>query len=155
VGVVDFDGLSVVVVVDDGALSAEVFDRERVVVVVADDLGRVVVVVVAADLERVVVVVVAADLERVVVVVVADLERVVVVVAFELAVVDVVDAAAGAGALPSSLPGASSMAWVGPEPGVARVAGSPGTGVVGGGMRSSRRAYCMIRANTGAATWPP
>jgi hypothetical protein len=153
---VDFDDLSVVDVVDDDVVSAELLDLGPVVVVVvAVDFGRVVVVVV--DFGRVVVVVVAVDFERVVVVVVAvDFERVVVVVLadFELAgpVVDVVGAVAGAGAVPSSLPGASSMAWVGPEPGAACAAGSPGTGFVGGGMRCSRRAYCMIRANTGAAT---
>jgi len=154
VGVVDFDGLLVVVVVvdDDGVVSAELRDLGRVVDVVAVDLGRVVVVV-AVDFERVVVVVVV-DFERVVVVVVPvgfDGD-VVVVVPFDGAVVDVV---AAAGIVPSSLPVPSSRAWVGPEPGVACAAGRPGTGLAGGGIRSSRRAYCMIRAKTGAATWPP
>ena len=67
----------------------------------------------------------------------------------------VVDVVAAAGTSPTSLPGASSRPWLGAEPGVAGAAGRPGTGLAGGGIRSSRRAYCMIRANTGAATWPP
>jgi hypothetical protein len=158
VGVVDLAGLPVVVVVvDDDDVSAELRDFGRVVVVVADDFGGVVVVVV--DFGRVVVVV---DVFEPVVVVVAavDFERVVVVVvAVDLdgpdPVVDVVDAVATAGAVPSSPPGASSRPWVGPDPGLAGAGGRPGTGLAGGGIRSSRRAYCMIRAKTGAATWPP
>jgi hypothetical protein len=128
-----------------------------VVDVVELDFGRVVVVVLAAaDLGRVVVVVV---LEargfggvprddgvvepRTVVVVVDDL------VAGRLAaglVVVVVDAF---GTFGSSLAGASSRAWAGPP--ATGGGGDPG----GGGIRSSRRAYCMIRAKTGADTWPP
>ena len=156
-GVVDFAGLLVVVVVvDDGVVPAELRDFGRVVVVVAVDFGRVVVVVVVvADFERVVVVVVADDRGRVVVVVdvPVDFDRAVVdVVVFVGAVVDVV---AAAGTVPSSVPVPSSRAWVGPEPAVACAAGRPGTGLAGGGIRSSRRAYCMIRAKTGAATCPP
>ena len=61
----------------------------------------------------------------------------------------VVEVVAAAGTLGSSLAGASSRAWVGPPPGA--TTGEPG----GGGIRCSRSAYCMIRAKTGAATWPP
>jgi hypothetical protein len=152
---------------------ADVLDREPVVEVVAD-FGRVVVVVVdedvAADdvlgfvvvvvddfdvLLRVVVVVVedfVVDLvvdPRAVVVVVDDLGAgfdslvVVVVVAFFTAVVDVV----AFGTLGSSLAGVSSRALAGP-PTTGPATGEPG----GGGIRSSRRAYCMIRENTGAET---
>jgi hypothetical protein len=60
----------------------------------------------------------------------------------------VVDVVAAAGTLGSSLAGDSSRAWVGPP-------AAAGGAVAGGGMRSSRRAYCMIRAKTGADTWPP
>jgi hypothetical protein len=52
------------------------------------------------------------------------------------------------GTLGSSLAGDSSRAWVGPPP-------AGGGTTAGGGIRSSRRAYCMIRANTGADTCPP
>ena len=62
----------------------------------------------------------------------------------------VVEVVAAAGTLGSSLAGASSRAWVGPAPGAAA-----GGATAGGGIRSSRRAYCMIRAKTGADTWPP
>ena len=64
-----------------------------------------------------------------------------------LAVVVVVEAF---GAFGSSLAGASSRAWVGPTRGA-----PAGGATAGGGIRSSRRAYCMIRAKTGADTWPP
>jgi hypothetical protein len=198
VGVVDFAGLPVVVVVGDSAEpfgfgrvvlvvgdddleggdpgavvvvvadSAEVFDFGRVVVVVVDDDfddeldpdGLVVVVVVEEDFEAdglVVVVVVEADFEAdglVVVVVVVDFDvdvedlpddlDVVVVVA-DFPVVEVV---AAAGTLGSSLAVDSSRAWLGPAPGT-------GGDTAGGGIFSSRRAYCMMRANTGADTWPP
>ena len=54
--------------------------------------------------------------------------------------------------------GASESAFAGTVPRAG--AGTPaatggGGGVAGGGTRSSRRAYCMIRENTGAETWPP
>jgi hypothetical protein len=57
-------------------------------------------------------------------------------------VVGVVDAA---GTLGSSLAGVSSRAWPG-------VPAAGGGATAGGGIRSSRRAYCMIRAKTGADT---
>ena len=123
VGVVDFAGLPVVVVVD---ASVELLDFGRVVVVVVG----------AFDVDPFVVVVVVDGFKE-------DGEG---AAGF---VVDVV-AAAGAGALPSSLPGVSSRAWVGPTPGA-----PAGGATAGGGIRSSRRAYCMIRAKTGADTWPP
>jgi hypothetical protein len=173
VGVVDFDGLPVVVVVVD--VSPELFDLGRVVVVVVvlvgvdfdvdpfdPDFDVVVVVVVVDDLD--------VDVEPfeddgLVVVVVAD--RVVAVVDFGGGEVDfvapaveapglgdppredsVVDVVAAAGALGSSLAVDSSRAWVGPP-------AAAGGATAGGGMRSRRRAYCMMRAKTGADTWPP
>jgi hypothetical protein len=152
VGVVDFAGLPVVVVVVDESVDvdpAELLDFGRVVVVV--ELGRVVVVVVLVGLgfevdpvepdALVVVVVDDFDVDGFVVVVVVDLDG---------AAGFVVDVVAAAGTLGSSLPGASSRAWVGPAPG-APVGGA----TAGGGIRSSRRAYCMIRAKTGAETCPP
>jgi hypothetical protein len=154
--VVDF-GRVVVVVVDFGRVVVVVVDFGRVVVVVdfvpvvVVDFGRVVVVV---DFGRVVVVV---DFGRVVVVVavlpvvaVEPDDRVVAVVGFVVAlVVGLVDVVAF-GTLASSLAGVSSRA--GPGDCVVGVGGGePG----GGGIRSSRRAYCMIRAKTGADTWPP
>jgi hypothetical protein len=164
VGVVDFVGLPVVVVVD---VSAELLDLGRVVVVVlvgADFDGDpfdpepdpgfdvVVVVVVVDDLE---VDVDPLEDDGLVVVVVAD--RVVPVVDFGGDEVDfvvpgvegrVVDVVAAAGALGSSLAVDSSRAWVGPP-------AAAGGATAGGGMRSRRRAYCMMRAKTGADTWPP
>lgn len=148
-------GLPVLVVVDEERDPADVLDR----VVVVVDLGREVVV---ADFE--VDVVVDLDLDRVVVVVAdprpdAPADRVVVVVTF-LAVDGVVAGllsedfgltvvVVAFGTLASSLAPLSSRAGPGvPEAGAG---GDPG----GGGIRSSRRAYCMIRANTGADTWPP
>lgn len=151
---------------------AEDFDFDPVVVVVLD-FGRVVVVVededvAADDSDRGRVVVVVDDLlvdPRAVVVVVDDLvvdfvvDRVVVVVldfgtGFDsLVVVEVVDLRAEVvevvafGTLGSSLAGASSRARVGPLA-AGPTSGDPG----GGGIRSSRRAYCMIRENTGADT---
>jgi hypothetical protein len=155
-------------------LAPDVPDREVLVVV---PLDRVVVVVededvVAADAERGRVVVVVDDFEvplRMVVVVVDDLlvDRVVepfavvvvvddlatgfdsfvvgfvVAVAF-FAVVDVV----AFGTLGSSLAPASSSARAAPAGPGGETGGDPG----GGGIRSSRRAYCMIRENTGAET---
>jgi hypothetical protein len=53
------------------------------------------------------------------------------------------------GTFGSSLTCSSSRAWAGAP--AATGGGDPG----GGGIRSSRRAYCMIRAKTGADTWPP
>jgi len=127
----------------------------RVVVVVlllaaAADLGRDVVVVDDLDVEpRAVVVVVE---PRAVVVVVDDL-----VVALGLVVVVVDDlvvdfgfvVVVDFGTFGSSLTRSSSRAWAGAP--AATGGGDPG----GGGIRSSRRAYCMIRAKTGADTWPP
>jgi hypothetical protein len=174
VGVVDFDCLPVVVVVD---VSAELLDLGRVVVVVLvggefdvdpfdpdpdpdPDFDVVaVVVVVVDDLE---VDVDPLEDDGLVVVVVAD--RVVPVVDFGGDVVDfggdevdfvvpavegrvVVDVVA-AGTLGSSLAVDSSRAWVGPP-------AAAGGAMAGGGMRSRRRAYCMTRAKTGADTWPP
>lgn len=129
--VVLVDEPRVVVVVDD--LDVE----PRAVVVVVDDLvvdlapGLVVVVVVVDDfvVEPRAVVVVVDDL-------VVDFGFVVVVVDF--------------GTFGSSLASPSSRAWAG-APAAAGAGGDPG----GGGIRSSRRAYCMIRAKTGADTWPP
>jgi hypothetical protein len=166
VGVVDFAGLPVVDVVD---VSAELFDLGRVVLVVEvvvedddfdwDDRGGVVVVVEDFEPDGFVVVVVV-DFEPdglvVVVVVVDDFDvgdfdvgdfdlDVVVVVACALPVVEVV---AAVGTLGSSLAVDSSSAWVGPVP-------AAGGATAGGGIFSSRKAYCMIRANTGADTWPP
>jgi len=124
-----------VVVVDArgfGGVPRDEFVDPRAVVVVVDDpalaFGLVVVVVDFAD-------------PRAVVVVVDDL-----MVDFGLVVV-VVDAFGTCG---SSLRSSSSRAWPG-APGAGPTTGEPG----GGGIRSSRRAYCMIRAKTGADTWPP
>ena len=123
----------------------------RVVVVVVDDLlvEPFAVVVVVDDLlvEPRAVVVVVDDLlvdPFAVVVVVDDL---LVGLAPGLVVLVVVEAF---GTLGSSLAGASSRAWAG-DPAAAGAGGDPG----GGGIRLSRRAYCMIRAKTGADTWPP
>ena len=151
----DFD-LPVVVVVDPGlpgdapeppgdVVPADV--RDRVVVVVLDDFGRVVVVDVVVPLVVVVVDfdVVAVDPDDRVVVVVALVVDFVVGFVVGL-VVDVV----AFGTLASSLAGVSSRAGPG-APAAAGGGGDPG----GGGIRSSRRAYCMIRAKTGAETWPP
>ena len=163
----DGPGVEVVEVVDDPDEDddpADVLDFWPVVVVVVVGFGRVVVVVVE---DRVVVVVVD-DFDVVafgpdvfeLVVVVVDLP-----VDFDGAGVDeslagargfggvprddsVVEVVAAAGTLGSSLAGDSSRAWVGPP-------AAAGGAVAGGGMRSSRRAYCMIRAKTGADTWPP
>jgi hypothetical protein len=183
VGVVDFAGLPVVVVVGDSAEpfgfgrvvlvvgdddleggdpgavvvvvadSAEVFDFGRVVVVVVDDDfddeldpdGLVVVVVVEEDFEAdgLVVVVVVVDFDVDVEDLPDDLDVVVVVADFP-----VVEVVAAAGTLGSSLAVDSSRAWLGPAPGT-------GGDTAGGGIFSSRRAYCMMRANTGADTWPP
>jgi hypothetical protein len=157
VGVVDFDGFPVVVVVVLLGDSDDVRDLGRVVVVVLvaedfdvepDDL----VVVVVVDVDPfeadgfVVVVVDAVDGFDVVFVV--DFGAVVVEV--DGFVVDVVELVAAVGTLGSSLAVDSSRAWVGPEPGV-----PAGGASAGGGIFSSRSAYCMIRANTGADTWPP
>jgi hypothetical protein len=141
----------------DRELVVEVVDFGLVVVVVllpADDFGRVVVVVDRVDPRAVVVVVddLEVDFGRVVVVVDRADPRAVVVVVEDLTVdfgfvVVVVDAF---GTFGSSLAGSSSRAWAG-APGAGPTAGDPG----GGGIRSSRRAYCMIRAKTGADTWPP
>ena len=152
----DAPGDDVVAVVD--------FGRVVDVLLLAEvDFGRVVVVVVLDDrvVEPLAVVVVVDDLvvePLAVVVVVDDLfvePRAVVVVVDDLLaggfddglVVVVVDAL---GTFGSSLAGASSRAWAG-DPAAAGAGGDPG----GGGIRSSRRAYCMIRAKTGADTWPP
>ena len=159
----DGPGFAVVDVVDD---ADELRDFGRVVVVVEDfDVEDFDVVVVVEDFD--------VDLEEVVVVEDFDAPLVVVVVddgdvalagffevvavvglvvgfvvgGFEVSfdrVVEVVDAF---GTLASSLIPASSRAWAG-APGVAGGGGDPG----GGGIRSSRRAYCMIRAKTGADT---
>jgi len=180
VGVVDFAGLPVVVVVDSDDDEVPAEDRDFGAVVPVVDFGRVVVVVdVGGDFDveadDLVVVVVGDDFvdvepdDLIVVVVVGDdfvdvvpldpedfAVVVVVGVDFEVDFVPVeeaggfvVDVVAAVGTLGSSLAGASSRAWVGPP--AAGAAGDPG----GGGIRSSRRAYCMIRANTGADTWPP
>lgn len=121
-----------VVVVDDAFVV-----EPRAVVVVVDDLF----------VDRIVVVVVDLDVEPFAVVVVVDPFGFVEGPAPAGLVVVVVDAL---GTLGSSLAGASSRAWAGP-PGAAAGDGDPG----GGGMRFSRRAYCMIRAKTGAETCPP
>jgi hypothetical protein len=55
----------------------------------------------------------------------------------------------------SSATGASSRARAGAPPGDVGGTGGATVGGAGGGMRSRRRAYCMIREKTGAATWPP
>jgi hypothetical protein len=161
----DFDFVPVVVVVLDFGRVVVVLDFGRVVVVVDDEagaddalLGRVVVVDDDLVVDPRAVVVVVEDLvvdALVVVVVVDDLVTgfdslvVVVVVDFFAAAGDVVDVVAF-GTLGSSLAGFSSRARVGPLV-AAPTSGDPG----GGGIRSSRRAYCMIRANTGADTCPP
>jgi uncharacterized membrane protein YgcG len=154
---------AVVEVVDpsDADVDADVLERVPDVVVVVD-FGRVVVVVEEDD-ERLVVVVVDDFVVPLAVVVVVDdfvVEPFAVVVVVDgravagldsfvaaLTVVVVVDAR---GTLGSSLAGDSSRAWAG-APGAAGGGGDPG----GGGIRSSRRAYCMIREKTGAETWPP
>ena len=163
VAVVDF-GL-VVLVVEDEDVAAEDEDRGRVVVVV-DVPARIVVVVLEDFVVPFAVVVVVDDLvvDPLAVVVVVDALAtgfdslvVVVVVARGLGGVppedcflaEVVDVVA-LGTLGSSLAGVSSSARVGPLV-AAPTSGDPG----GGGIRSSRRAYCMIRANTGADTCPP
>ena len=131
-----------VVVVDVVGDSDEVLDLGRVVVVVElvgggfdvelpDDAFEVVVVVVAVD-----------DLDLVVVVVGGAVDD------FDLVVV-VVDDVAAVGTLGSSLAVDSSRAWAGAP------AAAGGGATAGGGIRSSRRAYCMIRAKTGADTCPP
>ena len=181
-GVVDFAGLPVVVVVDSDDDEVPAEDRDFGAVVPVVDFGRVVVVVdVGGDFDveadDLVVVVVGDDFvdvepdDLIVVVVVGDdfvdvvpldpedfAVVVVVGVDFEVDFVPVeeaggfvVDVVAAVGTLGSSLAGASSRAWLGPVPG--GPAGGPATG--GGGIFSSRRAYCMIRANTGAETCPP
>ncbi len=151
-------------------------ELERGAVVVVADFGRVVVVVEPpADLRVVVVVddlvvdplavvVVVDDLvvdPLAVVVVVDDLlvDPLAVVVVVDdlvpgfagLAVGLVVEVVEALGTFGSSLAGASSRARAGPLGAGAAGGGDPG----GGGIRSSRRAYCMIRAKTGADTWPP
>ena len=174
-GVVDFAGFPVVVVVDpeedeedpdedDEDVPADDRDFGEVVVVV--DFGRVVVVVLVGvdfDVEPedfVVVVVVDGELfdpDGFVVVVVVDGEvDFVGDVAGDLGARgsggvprgdSVVEVVAAVGTLGSSLAVDSSRAWDGPEPGA-----PPGGATAGGGIFSSRRAYCMIRENTGADT---
>jgi hypothetical protein len=129
----------VVVVPDFEPVVVVVPDFERVVVVVVPDfivVGVVDLDVVGVEAEDRVVVVTFLAVDGVVAGLLSDAFRlVVVVVAF--------------GTLASSLAPLSSRA--GPGAPVAAGGGEPG----GGGIRSSRRAYCMIRANTGADTWPP
>lgn len=132
----------------DRGLVVEVVDR-RVVVVVLDDFvvdfvvePRAVVVVVDEPVVDFVV-------DPLAVVVVVDglttgFDSLVVVLVVFLGDVVEVDAF---GTLGSSLTGASSSARAGPLA-TGPTAGEPG----GGGIRFRRRAYCMIRENTGADT---
>jgi hypothetical protein len=118
------DGLVVVVVVeDDDDFGGGVLEDDGFVVVVVVD--------VADGLD-----------DGLVVEVVVDF-----VVDFVVEAGLVVVVVGAAGALGSSPAVDSSRAWLGPEPGV-----TAGGATAGGGIFSSRRAYCMIRAKTGAAT---
>ena len=138
-----------VVVVVEARLEERVGDRVVVVVEVEEEGA-----VDAAALRRGVVVVVVAE-----------------VVVVRRRVVVVVDGLPAG--LPAGFTGGFSAGFVAGLAVVEVVGGtrSPGTGVgpsaagstpaeapggrAAGGMRSRRRAYCMMRENTGAATWPP